>query len=579
MNQPALQVSAATRNNWKRLSSATDGRLRSRANKLCSDRLVAAETYIRSASLAAFLNTLYERNERLGDMMFTLALQLLDTCAPHSPNTIRFRQEYGDQHQAVASLRAPDGMLNGVQDGLGYLYQSLTKEGERNARGQYYTNARIVEDMLRGLDFSRGQRLLDPCCGSGAFLLGAPVESPDQLFGIDIDPVAVMIAKANIIAKFPQASRYPNIYCQDFLDDSLFQTNLLPDNQFDYVCTNPPWGTTRDRRKLQPSVVRSNERSSLFVVKGCRKLRADGTLTFLLPTSILKVATHEDVRSYFLHKTCIAKIKIYQERFNGVFTDFFSIQLTKGEAPSVQTYEVEDSDGIRMCSTDVPASTSPWLISMASPKDEAIIAQVEAKRHDDLSHSLWGLGIVTGDNRHKLSDTPADDLEPIFTGKEIRPYTLDAPRRYVRYRRDTFQQCARDEMYRAPEKLVYRFIANRPVFAYDDGQHLMLNSANILIPQVSTLSAKVVMAFLNSELFSFVYRKRFHDVKVLKGNLQRLPLPQLSADSHEQLEQLVTRIIGGDRQAIGEIDRFIYHFYQIDADTVAYISDFVGRKS
>ena len=62
-------------------------------------------------------------------------------------------------------------------------------------------------------------------------------------------------------------------------------------------------------------------------------------------------------------------------------------------------------------------------------------------------------------------------------------------------------------------------------FAYDDKQRLFLNSANILIPKLEEYSIKDVMAFLNSTLFQYIYKMKFNELKVLKGNLLELPFP------------------------------------------------------
>ncbi|MBQ9129039.1 MAG: hypothetical protein IJY15_14940, partial [Thermoguttaceae bacterium] len=93
--------------------------------------------------------------------------------------------------------------------------------------------------------------------------------------------------------------------------------------------------------------------------------------------------------------------------------------------------------------------------------------------------------------------------EAIYTGEEVEPFRLKPPRFYLRYDRSRLQQVAKEEIYRAPEKLIYRFVSQRLTFAYDASQRLTLNSANALIPRIPGASAKTVAALLNSELFQF----------------------------------------------------------------------------
>ena len=140
--------------------------------------------------------------------------------------------------------------------------------------------------------------------------------------------------------------------------------------------------------------------------------------------------------------------------------------------------------------------------------------------------------------------------------------------RFIKFDRADFQQCAKEELYRAKEKLVYKFVSSRLCFTYDDQQRLFLNSANILIPEVDGMSTKTVLAFLNSSLFNFLYVKRFDDLKILKGNLSTLPFPQITAEEDAQLTDLVERALSGDKEAPQEIDSLIYSLYQLDSEEI-----------
>ena len=113
-------------------------------------------------------------------------------------------------------------------------------------------------------------------------------------------------------------------------------------------------------------------------------------------------------------------------------------------------------------------------------------------------NSRWGLGIVTGNNQTCLKTEQTDELEPIYTGKEIQPYRLSAPKRFIRFTPQNFQQCAPEVLFRTSPKLLYKFIGSKLVFAIDNERSLALNSANILIPDVEGLSIYSVMGLLNS---------------------------------------------------------------------------------
>jgi len=216
----------------------------------------------------------------------------------------------------------------------------------------------------------------------------------------------------------------------------------------------------------------------------------------------------------------------------------------------------------------VPCDDDFCAIPMLNDRDEAILAKAERLRHDDLSHSQWALGIITGNNAKVLKNRPSKGLEPIYTGKDIGKYSLKPASRYIKYNRADFQQCAKDEFYRAKEKLVYKFVSSRLCFTYDDTRSLFLNSANILIPEIEGMSIKTVLAFLNSSLFNFLYVKRFGDLKILKGNLSALPFPKITPEEDKKFSALVDEALKGDDNAVEEIDKTIFSLYRFENEEI-----------
>lgn len=123
-------------------------------------------------------------------------------------------------------------------DFIGAIYQSLLLEGCKNSMGSYYTSPKVTQQMTCELDFSNGQTFLDPCCGSGAFLLSLDCYDPSLLYGIDNDPIAVMIARTNLLCKYSNSHFIPQIYCTDYLSPcSLLSPSSIIDKSFDYIYT------------------------------------------------------------------------------------------------------------------------------------------------------------------------------------------------------------------------------------------------------------------------------------------------------------------------------------------------------
>ncbi len=566
MKESGFYISKATKRNWDKLQHNGNNRLTSRANKSRSQRIITPEGYVMAGSLPRFVDDLKAADYPIDNLVFSLCALYVEHNRVNEGNRRRFFEEY--THYQRVDVDVPRQILKNRQDDwIGFVYQSLTAEGQRILKGLYYTKPVIVNEMLSDIRILSSEKFLDPCCGSGIFLLKLEHARLEQLFGIDNDPLAVMIAKANLMVKFGESPIYPQIYQMDFL---LHAASALGDLKFDYIVTNPPWGTEKGRQHSS-EVINSKEKASLFFTESFKFLNKNGIQHFLLPSSMMKIKVHADLRRFVCHETRMESLKCYRERFKGVFTDFISLKVSKKPVFGSQSYTVTNAKNEVSRKEFKPREDDFCAIPMLNDRDEAIISIAERFRHDDLSHSRWALGIITGNNAKVLKDKPMKGLEKIYTGKDISKYHLSPATRYIKFNRADFQQCAKDEFYRAKEKLVYKFVSSRLCFAYDDTQSLFLNSANILIPEVDGMSTKTVMAFLNSALFNFLYSKRFGDLKILKGNLSALPFPKIDEETDQELSALVDEALKGDLEAQAKIDELIFDLYEFDLQEIELI--------
>ncbi len=170
----------------------------------------------------------------------------------------------------VAKLRGeqPSGDL------FGTLYQALIPRQVRHALGEYYTPVWLAEHILDLLDYHPDpqQRLLDPSCGSGAFLVaaiqrivaccrasrtgtrGSTAIAPlilANIRGCDTNPIALTAAWANYrIAASNLGNQVHQLLEQRddaaaplLLGDSILEASRLAGmlGRFDYVVGNPPW--------------------------------------------------------------------------------------------------------------------------------------------------------------------------------------------------------------------------------------------------------------------------------------------------------------------------------------------------
>lgn len=97
------------------------------------------------------------------------------------------------------------------EDILKGVYQELIDLDTRHSLGEYYTPDWLCERIVKEFEFSKTDKILDPSCGSGSFLRAiihrireknidiTPEEINNQVYGIDIHPLSVQIAKTTLL--------------------------------------------------------------------------------------------------------------------------------------------------------------------------------------------------------------------------------------------------------------------------------------------------------------------------------------------------------------------------------------------
>ena len=137
-----------------------------------------------------------------------------------------------------------------------YLTHGIISPAIRHQAGEYYTPPFLVKKMVREA-YCFGEKVLDPCCGSGNFLIEIikliinsdetekeKEAAINNLHGYDINPNSIFATKLNFLLLLKD--NITEIYLNLHVLDTLFinETNL--NERFDLVIGNPPWYTFRD---------------------------------------------------------------------------------------------------------------------------------------------------------------------------------------------------------------------------------------------------------------------------------------------------------------------------------------------
>jgi len=578
-------------------------RLNSRANKSNSSRTFLPEELFESEgekrSVAEISSFIMRHNIPVSSALFFLSLNLLkkrgmlegvstDDILYSTEIKIRNRKMLGESlHQWRDSLNGEmkpeffDILKADIPDHsniTGIIYQSILMEGDKSKLGLYYTPDNVVSEIIERITAPENL-FLDPCCGTGQFLLAFAdkTDNPENIYGIDIDPIAVNVAKINLLMKFSHIDFSPKVYCADSLldlNESILLDRMNRFSEFDCIATNPPWGShfkkneIKKLRQYYPEIL-SRESFSYFMVKSLRMLKSGGVLSFVLPESILNVKIHSDIRKYVLTNFHISRIEQKKKIFKNVFSPAAVIDIRNKK--SGDGIEVVNLNGTFTIRHDRFGGNRDFIYDVnIDSADEKILDRIYSREHRTLyGNAEWALGIVTGNNNEYIKNIKENWNEPVIKGKDIQPFKINPPDTFLKFEPEKFQQTAETGLYRCGEKLIYRYISNRLIFACEKEQRLTLNSANILIPKLDGVDIKIIMALFNSELYQYIFQKKFSSVKVLRSHIEQLPVPVIGKAESDNLIKFADAAESGS--SIEPLDEYVYRVFKLSKTEIEHI--------
>ena len=195
--------------------------------------------------------------------------------------------------------------------------------------GQYFTPRKLVEFIIKMIEPHHEERILDPACGSGGFLLYAMEHiqkeasryyeeethehrshwhdfARDQLFGIEVNDAIARVAKMNMIL---HDDGHSNVIGSDALinfNKLNKQNSNFGKEKFDIILTNPPFGAKIKKEekpylgKYELGKERNSQKTEILFLERCYEFLRSGTgkLAIILPDGILNNSSLQYVRDY-----------------------------------------------------------------------------------------------------------------------------------------------------------------------------------------------------------------------------------------------------------------------------------------
>lgn len=478
------------------------------------------------------------------------------------------------------------------EDSLGLIYISLRDIGQRKKSGAYYTPEKVVNKLIEKLYETdknlNSKTILDPCCGTGNFLLNLIAKgiNSSNIYGQDIDAISVYLSRINIALTTSQISAV-DIRSRIIIGNTLFKTFT---QKFDVILGNPPWGSNLSEedsiiyRQIFKTAAGTNiESYDLFVEKSLNMLSPKGILSFVLPEAILSVTAHDTIRKIMID-TCSFKFVSYLGNvFSGVQCPAIILGITPDNKKTIIGCKVTTENNKFVISHQRIFYDNTLSLNISDEENQCLDAICSIENVTYLKgNAKFALGIVTGNNKEYISSEKKPDTEIILKGSNIQRYSITNPQNYIRFVPKFFQQVAPVEMYRAKEKLLYRFISEVPVFAYDDHQTLSLNSCNIVIPEIDGLEIKYVLAILNSRVTTYFIKKKFNSIKLLRSHIEQIPIPVVSKDIQVQIIKKVDHIMNSSENISGlyeDLDNDIMALYRLNVEQIKTIQTALSEKN
>ena len=273
----------------------------------------------------------------------------------------------------------------------------------------------------------------------------------------------------------------------------------------------------------------------------------------LLPESFFNVATYEDARVSALSFQ-VERLSHYGKPFKGLLTGAVGIVLRKKTCDLQSAIDCAYENKIFKRSVISFHKNPKSIFNISCTADDAeVIEHIYSIPHITLSgRAKWGLGIVTGNNAKYVESSFRDGLIPVYKGSDITKNGLKPASNYIQNDFSLYQQVAPISLYEAREKLIYKFISSNLCFFHDTDSRFVINSANMLITEEDfPVSMKTICDLFNSDFMNWVFRKIFNTHKILRGDLELLPIHDQFLSGRNFLESEYLASINIERTSCG----------------------------
>ncbi len=443
------------------------------------------------------------------------------------------------------------------------------------AKKNYTKNYRKhIEFWQQYREAVRNIKIIDPACGSGAFLITAfefllnynkylddkifdLVGTSDlfsdrtkeilqnNIFGVDLNKESVEITKLSLWLKTADknktlASLENNIKCgNSLIDDPEIAGNLafnwekefpeiFANGGFDIVVGNPPYVSAEYISEIEKTFYEKNYysaygRQNLYIIfyeKAINLLKENGNLGFITPYTILKNMYYKEIREYILKNTSILEIIDFKgiTVFQDAGVDSIILLLKKEKRIE---YDIKYINNIKAFETQVydinffksSQITEKDDLSIQFSKNEKLLNKIlDHKDNLKLKEIIdFKQGIITGGNKNFLVSEKLANCEKVLTGTDFNRYKLFDSNQYIIYDIEKLHRPRKREIFESKEKILLRQTGAFPICMLDTNQYFTLDTVHNGILKQENFNIKYILSLLNSKFIKFIYENLINE--------------------------------------------------------------------
>lgn len=335
------------------------------------------------------------------------------------------------------------------------------------------------------------------------------------------------------------------------------------ENGFHIVIGNPPYITYKGKEivdisdtevkqliALYPNSAEYKVNSyALFTEKGVHLLAKNGTLSYIIPSTILQNEYLKKIRKYLISKYHITQIVSFANKVFEAVTDSIILFVDNKFSKESECIAIRKNDLDFAKLDDVKIyPLSKWnddqndfIINLKTNSEEDLILELVEQNCQFVDDYLEVyVGIVANGIKKFLSNKKLDsNHKKYLQGKHIENFEIKPEGLFINFKKDELHSNTDESVYLQKEKILVRKTGNRLIAVLDSEKYFTDQSIYNLYPKKGKkVDLHFVTGLLNSKLLEYYFNKKMitnPDVfPYIKGiHLKKLPIKFLKIENHK----------------------------------------------